>query len=182
MPSSIAEGFVLKSMTEMAAREIAGWQYGGEYARYNTDPEDVEGAVRDFLDPSLDYWAVWHPDYGLAGFCCYGVEAHVPGGDYTESAIDVGLGLRPDLMGRGLGRWVLDAVMAERADEGLPFRATVAAYTGRSRRLFEKAGFVEEHSFTGDALAVEGGRLSFAVLVRHVRSDDTVDQIQEQAR
>jgi ribosomal-protein-alanine N-acetyltransferase len=166
MPSSPTEGFVLQAMTKETARTIAGWQYTGEYALFNVSPDELEGAVRDYLDPEFDYHSVWHPSFELAGFCCYGTEAQVPGGEYGEEAIDVGLSLRPDLVGCGLGGSVLKAVLAERAGDALPLRATVAVFNGRSRRLFEKAGFTREQFFQADRPTPDGKPIEFSVLVR----------------
>lgn len=179
MQFSIADGFTLKPMTDEAAREIAAWQYTGEYAQFNVAPDDVEDAVRDYLDPALDYHAVWHPVYGLAAFCCYGEEAQVPGGDYDEEAIDLGLGLRPDLLGRGLSGMIFEAAMANRSNEGRPLRATVAAFNLRSLRMLEKAGFVERRSFTADMPTVEGGRLAFIILMREASHGPSGQQVQE---
>jgi hypothetical protein len=41
-------------------------------------------------------------EVGQIGFCCFGPDAQLRGGDYHEPALDVGLGLRPDLVGKGL--------------------------------------------------------------------------------
>ena len=44
--------------------------------------------------------------------CSFGIDAQVPGGDYSAQALDVGLGLRPDHTGQGLGVTFLGAILA----------------------------------------------------------------------
>ena len=153
----------LAPMTEEYAREIVGWRYPGQYELYNTAPEDVEEDVQALLKPDNAYYAVWNDEYGLFGYCCYGPEAQVPGGDYTTEALDIGLGMRPDLAGRGMGLEFLEAILAfARARQGdIRFRATIAVFNTRSRRVFEKAGFRPEWSF-----AAEGRQgLEFVIVV-----------------
>lgn len=159
-------------MTESEARSIAAWQYEGEFSGYNAETDDdIEQTVRDFLNPAFAYHAVWHDDHGLAGFCCYGEDAQVPGGDYADDALDIGLGLRPDLVGRGLGvaflRAVLEHARTTRAE--VPYRATTAAFNFRSRRLFEGAGFVEQQVFSVPALVGEQSEVKFVVMVSSPR-------------
>lgn len=154
----------VRPMTEAYAREIAGWRYHGEYALYNTAPDDVEDEVKTLLNPEFAYHAAWENEYGLFGFCCYGKDAQAPGGDYTGEAVDVGLGMRPDLIGRGMGTEFLQAVLAhiEGAGGAMRLRATIATFNSRCRQVFEKAGFLHEQTFS----VAETGDLEFVVVVR----------------
>ena len=72
-----------------------------------------------------------------------GPDARVLGGDYSHDAIDLGLGLRPDLTGHGRGRdlvaAVLDRVSEVLANPTLP--VTIAAFNIRAIRVWEAAGF-----------------------------------------
>ncbi len=81
----------------------------------------LDDAVKSFLEPRYAYHAAWRRDHGLAGFCCYGQDAQVPGGDYAAPAIDVGLGMRPDLVGQGLGDEFLRSILAHRGGGGPRF-------------------------------------------------------------
>ena len=78
-----------------------------------------------------------------------GPEAQVPGGDYSEPALDIGIGLRPDATGRGLGKLVLAEFLDFALDVYRPdrFRATIAAFNLRSQRTFLGLGFVETSRF-----------------------------------
>ena len=159
-------------MTEEFAREIVSWRYPGQYELYNSAPEDVEEDVRALVKPENEYFAVWSDQYGLFGFCCYGREAQVPGGDYAAEALDVGLGIRPDLGGQGMGHGFLEAILAfAHAQRGaVSFRATIASFNARSLRVFEKAGFVQRQSF-----AVPGRQgLEFLVMVKAPQTGATL--------
>lgn len=59
--------------------------------------------------------------------------------------VDVGLGLRPDLTGRGLGVRFLEAVLAEARNRHAPERFTlsVAAFNQRAIVAYQRAGFAE---------------------------------------
>ena len=106
-------------------------------------------SARSFLDPRLDYHAA-RLDGELVGFCCFGPAARVAGGDYRrEELLDVGLGLRPDLTGRGLGLAFVRAVLAHAGATRAPagYRLTVAAFNRRAVRVYERAGFVLDHTF-----------------------------------
>jgi RimJ/RimL family protein N-acetyltransferase len=67
----------------------------------------------------------------------------VPGGDYSTPALDIGLGVRPDLTGRGLGFDYVNAVIdfAYRTYTPDRLRVTIAAFNARARRVWERAGF-----------------------------------------
>ena len=137
-------------MTEPQARAILQWRYEGPYAVYNCPPAALEEAVRQWLDPRLAYYAARDDAEALVGFCCFGDEAQVPGGDYAADALDVGLGLRPDLTGRGLGPGFVAAVLdlGRRLLRPRRFRLTVMAANRRAIRAYEKAGFRVSHTFS----------------------------------
>ncbi len=131
-----------------AALEIATWRYPQPYASYNLGDDPTMRAA--FLSRcERDYYQLRTPSGELQAFCCFGDEARVPGGDYRAPALDLGLGVRPDLTGRGLGRRYLDAVMAFGVERFAPqaLRLTVAAFNARAIRLYAGAGFVERERF-----------------------------------
>jgi RimJ/RimL family protein N-acetyltransferase len=135
--------YALRPIEAADAEEISRWRYPGPYATYNGDPASVAG----ILDPRYDYHAVTGPDGDLLGYLCFGIDATVPAGRelglYEDDALDVGLGMRPDLTGRGLG---LDFVLAgldfaRRTYAPRAFRLTVAAFNRRAVKVYERAGF-----------------------------------------
>jgi RimJ/RimL family protein N-acetyltransferase len=127
------------TLDKAAASEICGWRYPEPFAQYDIG----EGAIRTLLDPRNAYFAARDAQGALVGFCCFGPDAQVPGGTYDDSALDVGLGLRPDLSGKGAGRAFTRAVLAFGCDRFAPqsFRVTIASWNTRSLRVHEQLGF-----------------------------------------
>ncbi len=121
-------------MDTEAARAIFTWRYEAPYDVYNLDVDDEEQVVSCFVDPANAYHAIADNGGALVAYCCFGLEARVPGGDYGLSALDVGLGVRPDLTGQGLGRAFADAVLrfAGKEIECTGFRVTVAEFNERA--------------------------------------------------
>jgi len=105
---------------------LAAWRYPPPYDFYNGDVDPV-------LEPEWFFGA--HDEEGeLVGF--YYFEPKPPDLDY-------GLGLRPDLVGRGLGRDFFLAGLAFARERYRPRRVYlhVAAFNERARRVYERAGF-----------------------------------------
>lgn len=142
--------FSFRPITEPDARAILTWHYDGPYAVYNCDPADLEESVAAYLDPRNQYVAAHDAAGQLVGYCCFGADARVPGGDYSDAdALDVGLGLRPDLTGRGSGSAFVAAILALAHKQwgAWRFRMTVAAFNQRAICAYEKAGFRVVHAF-----------------------------------
>jgi len=91
----------------------------------------------------------------LVGFACVGAEARVPGEVALADVVDVGFGMRPDLVGHGLGNEFVATILlhveaTEAAGPGAELRVVVQAWNLRSRRVVERAGFIESHRLTVD--------------------------------
>ncbi|MCX6043646.1 MAG: GNAT family N-acetyltransferase [Chloroflexi bacterium] len=136
-----------------AIQAILRWQYTGEYTLYNAllDPEtaDLDALSLEFFVNQHNAYAAYDEAGVLLGFCCFGVDAQVPGGNYTGPALDIGLGLRPDLTGQNLGTSFLGAILAlaQREFEPMSLRATIALFNARSQRVFAKNGFQPTQHF-----------------------------------
>jgi ribosomal-protein-alanine N-acetyltransferase len=152
-----------RPMDEASARETLIWRYEPPYDFYNPNPDKAEETVQWFLDPRNAYYAIIGNAGELVGYCCFGADARVPGGDYSADALDVGLRMRPDLTGQGRGGEFFAAILdfARRTFTPRVFRVTVAAFNRRAMRVYEKAGFERAQEFqrSGDG---EG----FVVLMR----------------
>jgi len=106
------------------------------------------------LQPRLHYHSVFEEGGDLVGYFCFGEDARVAAGRRLgvyarEPALDVGLGMRPDLTGRGLGEEFVHAGLRFARDTCLPraFRLTVATFNRRAIRVYERAGFETVETF-----------------------------------
>ena len=123
-------------MVEGDAQAIASWRYPAEYAFYDADADAND--LAELLDPDgwgRRYFAV-DSDNELVGLFVFKVD-----GDMVE----IGLGLRPDLTGQGLGASFLRAGMdfAARTFGVTEFTLAVAEFNERAVRVYERAGFRE---------------------------------------
>lgn len=112
-------------------RAVASWKYA--------TPADLESAVGDHseiipCDPDRAWRVVLDADGSLVGFLIYVVD-----GDQ----VTIGAGLRPDLVGQGLGLQFIDVALDYAVGEWAPkrIRVQVPARNGRVQRLFGRAGF-----------------------------------------
>ena len=139
---------VIQAITEPQARAASTWRYPGPYAIYDHAPDDWQR----FLVPGYRYHAVL-AGRELLGYCCFGEDVRVPGGRYPPDALDVGAGMRPDLVGRGRGRSLLAAILefGRATYSAQAFAATVAAFNQRARALCRSAGFEEIHRFVNES-------------------------------
>ena len=143
------EQYVITKMALEHAKHVVTWQYESIYARYNMDnsPEDIA----ELMDGT--YYAVCLQNE-LVGYFCFGANAQVKAGKelglYDDKhAIDIGLGMRPDLTGKGLGYNFVRLGMAFAYENfGVQsLRLSVASFNQRAKRLYESVGFKEKQSF-----------------------------------
>ena len=127
----------VRDLTPADLDDIAGWRYDDGWAVYDSDGP---------LDPGLGYRAVvecLRESERLVGFGCLGADARVPGLPEAAGVLDVGVGMRPDLVGQGLGPAFATAVLDFAHDRGATrLRAVVQDWNTRSLRLVERLGFV----------------------------------------
>src|SRR4249919_209263 len=122
----------VRPLTPSAVQEMSSWRYPGRYATYNLgDVGSLKGS-----------WAVWEGEV-LVGHCCFGAEARVPGVEAEDGTVDVGYGMRPDLVGQGLGPRFVSAILDFAVREFAPrrLRLLVLGWNERSRRVAERLGF-----------------------------------------
>ena len=126
----------VRDLTADDLADIATWAYDGRWSVYDSDGP---------LDPDLGYWAVVEATpHGerLVGFACLGEDARVPGLAERDGVLDVGVGLRPDRVGQGLGPTFAGTVLDLAADRGARrVRAVVQDWNGRSLRVLARLGF-----------------------------------------
>jgi [ribosomal protein S18]-alanine N-acetyltransferase len=150
--------FTLKQITPSDARAISRWRYEEPYSIYDGDPTSV-GAL---LQPRFSYHSVYDERGDLTGYFCFGEDAQVAAGKRlgvyeVEPALDLGLGMRPDLTGMGLGEAFVHAGLRFAREVYSPpaFRLTVATFNRRAIRVYERAGFETIETFGAATLDVE---------------------------
>lgn len=145
----MSEAYAFRPIAASDAEEISRWRYPEPFSIYNGNPASIPG----LLDPRYNYHAVTGPGGVLVGYFCFGADATVPAGRglglYGGDALDVGLGMRPDLTGRGLGQSFVRAGLgfAREAFSPPAFRLTVAAFNRRAIKVYEAVGFEWVRSF-----------------------------------
>ena len=151
-------------ITEQEATAVLHWHYDDLTVMLQPVEQNFEEDLHALLLPEFNYYAVYDEADELVGFCCYGEDAQVVGGDYTAPALDVGMGLRPDLVGQGRAQAFLQAVLEWGSLRFAPemFRCTVAAANPRSQRMFARAGFMAVQRFAASTVI----DLDFIVMVR----------------
>jgi ribosomal-protein-alanine N-acetyltransferase len=123
-------------MSEADVDVVAGWRYPGEYAFYDwgADPDDL-AELRDREVREAELVAVDDASGELIGFFQF-KRPHRP-------ALEVGLGLRPDQTGHGLGLRFVEAGLDEARRRFAPDELVlaVAAFNRRAITVYERAGF-----------------------------------------
>jgi [ribosomal protein S18]-alanine N-acetyltransferase len=131
---------VIRPMLPGEGAITSRWRYPPPYDIYNDDREVVDDP--DLASAAGEQYAILERNE-LVGFCTFGTDARVPGGEYADGPLDIGMGMRPDLTGRGHGARYLAAVLdfARRELGETAMRATIAELNARALRMCERAGF-----------------------------------------
>ena len=147
----ILEGARIVPRLEKHEAVISRWQYAGEYAFYDP-PEPFRPSRPDRpVDANSFVWV----DAGgeVLGHVSYGPDGRIPtveGYPYPDSHLDIGLGLRPGLCGRGRGAGFVRLCLrfAEERYGSDRFRLSVAAFNARAVKVYERVGFSIECEVT----------------------------------
>ncbi|MDN4525015.1 GNAT family N-acetyltransferase [Fictibacillus fluitans] len=152
---------IVTPINQEFALEILNWNYEAPYDFYNMDTSN--DSMNELLENS--YTVVLDEKDNLTGFFCTGTAAQVPAGEqvgaYKKDALDIGLGMNPELTGQGNGSLFLSFILEylEGQSRDRAFRLTVASFNKRAIRLYEKFGFREIFAF-------HRGEAEFIVMVR----------------
>ncbi len=132
-------------MTEEYAREIISWEYDAPYKMYNM--------TNAFDELMHSYYVVVKE--GLVGYYCMGYDAQVPPGNYPDTHLDFGIGMKPSLCGIGRGKSFMDEVIISLRKYDKPLRLTVLDKNKRAIALYMKLGFIEvERFYRGERLFI----------------------------
>lgn len=146
-------------MTHTDAEAIARWRYEPPYDFY--DPAADHRDLAELLDPELRgnrYFSARDASGELVGFFGLG---------YADGVVGIGVGLRPDLTGRGLGLGFLEDGLAFAKKRYTPerYRLSVAEFNRRAITVYERAGFVQTRSYVHET---NGGVFRFVDMERPV--------------
>lgn len=126
-------------------RAIRHWRYEGIYAFY--DPDVLPMAALILLRAPLRM-------VGLEAFCVWDDARRERIGLFTyirrDKSVEIGLAMRPDQTGHGLGLSFVTAGMDFARARYAPARFTldVAVFNERARTVYERAGFRPLETFT----------------------------------
>ncbi|MFD1776516.1 GNAT family N-acetyltransferase [Paenibacillus rhizophilus] len=130
--------FHVGPMTSAHARDICGWEYKAPYNIYGwLSWDQMEALGIEFGDPRIrreQYVSVLNEEDNLCGFAQL-----FP----MEGTVRLGIGMRPELCGHGLGHLFVGAVVKE-ALKRYPSREVdleVLTWNQRAIRAYRKCGF-----------------------------------------
>ena len=144
-------------MSQDEAEEIAEWRHEPPYDFYDWSADEDD--LAELLDPvrrNGKYVSAHGATGELIGFFGFTRDGDVVG---------IGVGLRPDLTGRGFGLECLEQGLAYARARFAPrrFRLGVAMFNERAIKVYERAGFVTTRSFMHET---NGGLFSFVEMER----------------
>lgn len=133
---------------EASAREFLIWKYEAPYEIYNYKSEHFAQDLAYHLDPANNMYSMYR-DNDLIGYCSFGQDAQVPGGDYSEDALDIGLMIKPELTGQGLGTSFVANIIQQAREKYDPkkLRVTILETNLRAMRVWEKNDFQKTQTF-----------------------------------
>ncbi|MCA0985394.1 GNAT family N-acetyltransferase [Halobacillus yeomjeoni] len=123
------------------ALRVAEWKYPDPFSFYDmtADEEDYEG----FINPEKrsQHTHGVYEEGELIGFFTFHPN--------ENGGVDIGLGLRPDLSGKGFGRTFVEEGLsyAHKHYNPTEFTLSVAAFNERAIVVYERAGFEKKDKF-----------------------------------
>jgi [ribosomal protein S18]-alanine N-acetyltransferase len=149
--------FKIAPMSQADAVAVARWHYPDPYSFYDRTADNDDAAL--LLDAGRRkgrFFSVQDEKGNLVGF----FELQKLGNDVV-----IGLGLHPELTGRGLGGDFLEAgiAFAQRKFRPTRFRLSVATFNKRAIKVYERAGFTTTRSFDHET---NGGVYRFLEMTR----------------
>ena len=160
--------YFISPLSAENARKITTWRYDPPFDLYDLGPENISG----FINPEYYYHQILNENGNLDGYCCYGLDAQVPGGEYLinmPEILDIGVGMKPNLTGAGRGHKFVSAILEYARERFHPdrFRVTIADFNLRSLKTFQSLGFKIQGSFVREMVDIH-----FFQLEKSVKEED----------
>ncbi|HEU5138787.1 MAG TPA: GNAT family N-acetyltransferase [Bacillales bacterium] len=142
--------------TQKETQEIINWHYDEPYSFYDIEADKED--LAEFLDPSSwgNSYVVYDKEDELIGFFSF---------EQDGGIVEIGLGLRPDLTGQGIGFAFVKEGLAFAREQYSPqmFKLAVATFNERAMKVYEKAGFRKVRNFMQ---ATNGGHYEFVEMIQ----------------
>lgn len=144
--------YIFSKMSQEQAENIAtNWHYEGKYSFYDVDADEED--LAEFLEPKErrdSHYIVKESDEEI-GFFSFNAKGDV---------VDIGLGMKPELTGQGLGLGFFKAGIQFAISRYNPKEITlsVAIFNDRAIKVYKKAGFKPVENFMQDT---NGSRFEF---------------------
>lgn len=158
----------IKSMNYDEAKQISEWIYEEPYSIYSMDESDE--CIDELLNGT--YFLVVDKENNIIGYYCFGESAQVPAGNefgvYNfKDIVDIGLGIKPNLCGQGLGlKFLCNGLnFAKNKLSAKKIRLTVATFNQRAIKTYKNAGFEKMYSFERVS---EIGKIEFWVMIKDI--------------
>lgn len=141
-----------KKMSQQQAENIASnWHYEEEYSFYDFEADEED--LAELLSPQKrgDKYYIGKKGNEEVGFFCFENE-----GD----SVVIGLGMKPELTGMGMGSEFLRAGMSYAISKYKPkeIKLAVATFNERAIKVYQKAGFESNGTYMQDT---NGSRFEF---------------------
>lgn len=138
------QSYVIRPITRPEAKQILSWRYDAPYDFYDPpEPEDIESLLDKFMLPENCFHGVRDDTNRFVGFCSFGLDGQVLGGDYDDGPLDLGLGMKPQETNLGRGRLffrsIVDFAIQHYGANAL--RLSVAKFNDRAIRVYQSLGF-----------------------------------------
>lgn len=146
-------------MTQEQAEEIAyHWHYEGKYSFYDLEADQED--LAEFLDSNIrgETTFVVCEEKNIVGFFSFNrVDLHI---------VDIGLGMKPNLTGRGFGEVFIRRGLEFCMEKYQPRYITlsVATFNERAIKVYKKAGFEAVGTFVQET---NGSRFEFLKMMYH---------------
>lgn len=134
--------YLVEPMSLEYAHLISEWVYSDEYSIYSFDNDNE--TIAELMNGQ--YFSCVDSENNLVGYFCFGTSAQIPTIEndiYCEDILDIGLGLKPELCGHGLGNLFMQTGMnySKQNLQAKKLRLFVACFNHRAIKLYEKLGF-----------------------------------------
>jgi [ribosomal protein S18]-alanine N-acetyltransferase len=149
--------YEIASMDQTVAVAISEWHYPPPYSFYDWDADHDDAALLlDAKSRQGRFFSARDENGELVGYFEFQVR---------DEDLTIGLGLRPDLTGLGMGADFVEAGLAFARERFRPsrFRLTVASFNERAIKVYERAGFVTTRAFDHET---SGGVYRFLEMTR----------------